>query len=155
MKFVMPEPAIDSQGYLVYIPRSAIDLISGVITILSERRVYASEGDYERGYNVIAFIKACMLACPAERLLERVDSIYRLIDAANFGRVYTVVSEEPLEIAPDIPLVPDMSYELPGAIKQREDAIAKLEEIRSLIESGDADMDEILTLLVEIGGLLA
>lgn len=155
MKLSVQEPLSDIDGYFVYISRPMIDIISGLMSILVERRIYATQDDYERGYNLTALIKGCMLDCPAERLIHGQEALYRLIDRSVNGTVYTVVSESPLVVEPPIPAAPSLSYTLPGQIAQLELVNVTLQEIRDALVSEGVEPETVAKLLQIIAGLLA
>lgn len=155
MRFEIAEPLSDVDGYFVYIPRSIVDLVSGQSTYLLERRAYATDEDYERGYNLTALMKGCILDCPAQRLIDGVEATARMVAHANYGLVFSIVSEEPLVIEPGIPVVPPSEWELPGALKQLDVANMTLIEIRDALQTEGAEPEDIATLLQLIGGLLA
>jgi hypothetical protein len=155
MKYVILAPDSPTSGFFVYIPDTMIDVVSGITAYLSERRFYASDGDYERGYNAIALIKACMLDCPAQRLLNGVDNVIRHLDAIHNGTEYTVISSEPLVISPDIPIVPSTVSVLPGEKARLEEVTVKLQTIIDNMDANDENIGAILEAVQALGVLLA
>src|SRR5215470_4872098 len=129
MKITVSEPSGEMDGFLVYIPREVTSIIAGQLTYLLSRRLYATTEDHIRGYNAVSCVLGGFVSCSARILLEKVDRVYRLIDADNNGTVYSVVSTEPLVIEPAIPDVPSSTPVLPGVKAQLEDARVKLQEV--------------------------
>lgn len=155
MKYVVTEPLSPTDGYFVYIPSVMIDIIAGITALLSERRLYASDEDYQRGYNSIALIKACMLDCPAERLLQGVENTVRHLDTIHNGTVYSVVTLEPLVIEPALPIVPNVVSILPGEKARLEEVSVKLQTIIDNMADDDANFEAILEAVQALGVLLA
>jgi hypothetical protein len=75
-----------------------------------------SEDGYQRGVQLIRSLQMALMTGGLSDLLEGQNRIYRLIDSAMYGREYTVETEEPLVIAPVIPLVPDPTLEPAGLL---------------------------------------
>ncbi len=75
-----------------------------------------AEDSYLRGNQLIRSMQMAILCGGMQELTEGQNRIYRLIDSAMYGRVYTVETEEPLVIAPVIPAVPDQTLEPAGLL---------------------------------------
>jgi len=109
-----PEPPYDCE--LAPFPVPVVPFALGALEERTKRFIWASVDDWRRGEQLVRELQRAMLEGCLNELLEGQRRIYRLLDAAMFGRVYSVVTEEPLEITPEIPLVPDMTAANPGLV---------------------------------------
>jgi hypothetical protein len=100
---------------LVPIDVSLVPIVAGQLLSLQESRKWVKT-DYEAAYRAFAEVGAYMTALCAQDIIESNNRIYRLLDTALFGRVYSVITTEPLVISPDIPLVPDNSIISPPSL---------------------------------------
>lgn len=149
-----PTPVEPARSYVICIPAELVPLVSGLFAKMCERRVWATDEDYEEGYNTFAHLRGCMLACSMKQLLESNDRLYRLVDRAFFGTEYSLVSNEPLVIEPPISAIPESAINWPGQLWQIEDARAKLQQLIDLqTTEGNVDAD-MLEELIKIAGLL-
>jgi hypothetical protein len=163
--------------FLVAIDRVFFPLVAGALAPLSESWRWASDLDYELGYNALGELYRCMTSLCISQLLESNDRLYRLLSAGLFGTVYTKDSDVPLVISPSIPDIPPTAIPaLPGLLARGEhtemlldnalngaisvdffdpDSIrAKLDAIKAAIEaSGTSDADQ-LEQLIQIVALL-
>lgn len=96
--------------FLVPIDKSLISIIAGQLKYLEQRRAWKTDTDYEQGYNAIAELEACMTKLCVEEFVESQNRLYRLLDGALNGNVYSNVGtiQEP-NIQPPIPLVPTIT----------------------------------------------
>lgn len=85
-----------AQCFLVPINASMIPIIAGRLHELEQRRSWASDTDYELGYNAIVQIEAAMTSLCVAKLVQSNERIYRLLDNALNGTVYVTGSVEPL-----------------------------------------------------------
>lgn len=150
-----PEPSEPQECYLIAIDAALVPIVSGLFAKMCSRRVWATDTDYEEGYNTFVHLRGCMLSCKLDQLLESNNRVYRLLDRAFFGTEYAVVSSEPLVIEPPISPIPESAINWPGQLWQIEDARAKLQQIIDLqTTEGNLDAD-MLQQLISIAGLLA
>jgi hypothetical protein len=91
--------------YLVPIDASLVPFISGALMKFQERGVWSSESDYQSGYNAFAELQAAMSGHCITDLVEGQNRIYRLLDTALNGAVYTASGVPPV-VTPEIPAVP-------------------------------------------------
>ena len=93
--------------YLVPIDAALLPYVAGLLRYYEQRAAWASEQDYEQGYNAFAELEACMTKLCAEELIESNRQIYRLLDSIYNGTQYTLADDDPLTIYPVIPPVPN------------------------------------------------
>lgn len=93
-----------------------LPIIAGTLSVLEERRVWATDEDHHQGYNAIARMYIDMATNCFQELVEGQDRLYRLLDTALYGRVYEATSIEPLVVSPIIPVVPDLTADFPGLL---------------------------------------
>lgn len=171
----VPEPPYDCE--LAVFPVAVVPFALGALEERTKRFIWASDADWLRGEQLVRSLQVSLLTGCLDELLESNRQIYRLFDAAMFGRVYTVVTSDPLEISPAIPDVPDMTAANPGLVarialieKCLDNAMngtqytefsdtpgvrAKLQELIDVIQQTGQLDDEMLEQLVQIGLLLA
>lgn len=137
-----------------------------------------AEDSYLRGTQLIRGLQMALLCGGLQQITDRQDALYRMVDSALFGTVYSVVETEPLLIvAPEIPPVHDLTIIDPLSMIGRMDDMSQLLQnalngtdtpnysdtpgIRQLIadliaaiEAGEANDEEMLANLVQIAGLL-
>jgi hypothetical protein len=154
-----------------------VQYVAGLLKIGEQRGFWASEEDYTRGYTAITELEECLMTTCLDVLLEKQDDLYRLINTAVRGQVYTVVSESPLVVTPAIEHAVELGFidqgslfgaldrltqlvdnrlagtetplysDLPGIKQQLEDIIAALGD--------DTDLTEIISQLEGLALLLA
>lgn len=178
----MPEtfPALwrDMPCYVVAIPRPLIPYIGGLMKILENRGFWSSEADYSSAYDAVLEFERCLMTTCLDDLLERQDRLYRMLDAALFGKEYTLVSADPLEVTPGIPAVHEMIYQTDFGIMAQIDDLRQLidnsingaattnyaypESVKDLLQgiidalaADDADLESILSKLEIIAALVA
>lgn len=177
MAYTFPSETYGQDGYFVYIDAALVPIVADRLAIMCERRLWDTDASYEQGYNAFAHLRGCMLSCPARELLEAHNRIYRLLDAAMYGRIYEVTDSDPLTIEPAIPDVPNLTAVNPGLVARlalveklldnmfngtayvefsnTRSLRDQLDELIAAIENGGELDDDILAKLVEIGVLLA
>lgn len=122
MKYVFPTN-YGEDCVIVAIDKSLVPMIAGALRPFEQRGYWLSDIDYERGYNAIAEIQSDMANNCLAKLIESNDRLYRLLDTALNGTVYSASGATPPEITPAIPAAP--SAELgaaPGLRRQLLDA---------------------------------
>ena len=178
MSYVFPDDYDTSRCYLVAINAALVPLVAGALELFQQRYAWQTDEDYERGYNAFAALRACMMRTCIDDLIESNDRLYRMLDTAIFGRQYSVISTDPLEVSPAIAPTHDLVIEdnasalgrmetlqqlLDNALNgtetpqfDRADGVRDLlEQIRdSLATNGELD-DDMLAKLIEIAALLA
>jgi len=73
-----------------------IPLVAGALQEMEQRRCWATDADYELGYNAIVEIEAQMTALCVAKLVQSNERVYRLLDNALNGTIYTTGAVEPL-----------------------------------------------------------
>lgn len=161
---------------LVAVDIALLPLVARAVQPYLEERIWVA-ADYETAYKAFSEVIAGMTALCVQDVTDRLDRLYRLIDAGLYGTVYTVTGSDPLTIAPDIADVPDSAIVSPGLL-YRADQIVQLvdgsingtetpiyglpaESIRSQLQaildaimSGSTDLTEVLNDLTSIIALL-
>jgi hypothetical protein len=154
-----------------------VPYVAGLLKIGENRGFWASEADYISGYTAIIELEECLMTTCLDVLLEKQDDLFRLINTAVRGQLYTVVSENPLVVTPAIEHAVELGFidqdsvfgqldrltqlvdnrlagtetplyaDLPGIKQQLEDIIAALGD--------DTDLTEIISQLEGLALLLA
>lgn len=107
MRYVFPADYDTAPCYLVPINGALIPLVAGALKHFEERRSWNTDEEYQVAYNAFLALEAQMTACTMQALLDSNDRLYRLLDSAMFGRVYSISSPDPLVISPAIPTIPN------------------------------------------------
>jgi hypothetical protein len=172
-----PDDWRDQPCFVVAIPRPLVPYVAGLLKIGENRGFWASEADYISGYTAIIELEECLMTTCLDVLLEKQDDLFRLINTAVRGQLYTVVSENPLVVTPAIEHAVELGFidqdsvfgqldrltqlvdnrlagtetplyaDLPGIKQQLEDIIAALGD--------DTDLTEIISQLEGLALLLA
>ena len=129
MKYVFPIDYDERSCYLVAINASLIPMVAGALRFYEKRGTWRTDADYESGYNAFAALQACFMKCCIDDLIESNDRLYRMLDTAIYGRLYNVVSSEPLVIEPII----WPTHEL--AIEHDESILGRMELQKQLLEN--------------------
>jgi hypothetical protein len=118
MKYTFPV-GYGERCYLVPIDGALVPLVAGALRKFLESAVWETREDYELGYNAVGELLANMTNNCATELIESSNRLYRLLDTALNGQIYTAPTSDPADITPAIPLVPsDEIGELPGLRRQ-------------------------------------
>lgn len=141
MKYTFP-PDYRLEPRLVEIDAALVPLVAAALDKWFVRDVWATEGDYELGYNAIAELKAELMGIGIKRLQME-------IRAMRGGDVITADVRDETHDPFTLPL-----ETLAGLTNNLDLARAKLEEIRVLVAEG-GNSAEILQELGEIAVLLA
>lgn len=97
-----PEDWRSQPCFLVAIPRPLVQYVGGLLKIAENRGFWLSDTDYSRGYTAVTELEGCLMSTCLDVLLEKQDDLFRLVNTAVRGQVYTVVSESPLVVTPAI-----------------------------------------------------
>jgi hypothetical protein len=99
-----PQPLYPEPSYLVCVPRRLIPLFCGALSTLEKRNEWATDEDWQQGYQWITETQADLMSGCVDRIVEMQERTYRLLDTALNGTVYSVT---PAEISvPDPPADP-------------------------------------------------
>lgn len=105
-----PEDWRSQPCFLVAIPRPLVPYVGGLMKIAENRGFWASNDDYTRAYTALLELEGCLMASCLDVLTEKIDAQYRLLNTVLRGQEYTVVSEDPLVITPDIAPAVDLAF---------------------------------------------
>jgi hypothetical protein len=100
-------------------------MVSGALKMFELRGYWLSETDYEAGYNAFAEIQAAMANNCLIDLVESNNRLYRLLDSALNGTVYTVDGDL---VEPAIPAVPPSSTGAANALRAHVGRLHQLAE---------------------------
>lgn len=113
---------------LAVFPIAAVPFALGALEYRIPRYVWADDS-YLRGVQLIRSMQMAILCGGMSDLLEGQNKIYRLLDSALYGRVYTVASSEPLVISPLIADVP-VPLDPPAGM------VAMLDQLPGILDAG-------------------
>lgn len=123
----MPPPYVLAPDYenagcvLVALPVALVPLVTGALQKYERRYLWATDADYERGYNALAEIQAQMSNKCLQELIDSNNQIYRLLDTALNGTQYSTVTNpaDPTRptVLPPIPFVPPASTSAANALR--------------------------------------
>ncbi len=116
MRYTFPPDYSERTCYLVPINVTLIPMVAGALRFFEKRGSWETEQDYEQGYTAFAELQVCLMKACIDDLVESNNRLYRLLDTALYGRVYQLVTTEPLTITPEIPPVPDPFSTAPGMV---------------------------------------
>lgn len=173
-----PEDWRDQPCFLVSVPRPLVPYVSGLLKIAEQRGFWATPDDYRRGYIAVTELERCLMATCLDVLLEKQDSLYRMVDTALYGTVYTVEDTDPLVVTPDIQPVHASEFNPEFGVMAQLDRMTQLidntvngtetplyaytpsvkEQLQAIIDAHaaeDTDLGDLLTELELIVGLLA
>lgn len=162
MKVSFPADYAERSCYLVPINASLIPFVAGALRFFEKRATWATESDFEQGYNAFAELQVCMMKLCVDALIESNDRLYRMLDTALYGTSYEVTSAEPLVVEPIIWPTHDLVIANPDSI------LGRMEDQRQLLQNalngtatpeydralGVRDLLEQLITAVEAGGEL-
>lgn len=106
--FYYPYPAsapIVSVPLLVEINANMVPIIISAMERYKYRQFWASEADFNRGVQLINECEVALLT-GVTGITDAIDRVYRLLDTALNGAVYSVETSAPLVVTPEIPPVP-------------------------------------------------
>jgi hypothetical protein len=83
-----------------------VPIVAGALLHFQLRGYWQTEEDYEQGYNAFAELQVAMSGRCITDLVESQNRIYRLLDTALNGVVYTASGDVPPLVTPEIPAVP-------------------------------------------------
>jgi len=129
MKYTFPTDYDERSCYLVAINASLIPMVAGALRFYEKRGVWATNADYELGYNAFAALQACFMKCCIDDLIESQDRIYRMLGTAIYGTEYSVISDDPLVVTPAI----EPTHVL--AIENDESILGRMELHKQLLEN--------------------
>lgn len=123
----------DEPAHMVCVPRALIPLLCGQIADLERRDVWASDADWQQGYQWIVELQANLMSGCVDRIIEMQERTYRLLDTALNGAVYEVdtpaTSTTLAVVFPAIPDAPDSAdpQAMPNsALRSRIDRLVEL-----------------------------
>ncbi len=176
MRIALPDGFPSGVCLLVPIDRLLLPIVAGALEKFQEQRVW-EPASYQAGYRAFTELAAVMTLTCAEDLIESNNRIYRLLDTALFGRVYSAGDTPPETISPSIPAIPDPSFAPPSILFAADDAdqllqsaivgidtatysgtpnvLALLQAVIDGVSTGDTSLSDSLSQLELIAALLA
>jgi hypothetical protein len=168
----------DLPCFLVAVPRPLIPFVGGLMKILEQRGFWASETDYESGLAAVIQFEECLTMTCLDVLLEQNAQLYRMLNTAIFGQLYSVDEGPPIVVTPAIAPAVDLTVLDQDSVMGRLDRLAQLidnrlagtetplyadlpgikQQLQSIIDalaSEDTDLGSILAELEVVAGLLA
>lgn len=121
-------PAPPDVCELAVFPVAVVPYALGALESRVYKYIWSDEG-YLRGVQLIRSMQMSLLCGGMKELTDGQDRLYRLLDTALTGRVYSVESTEPLVITPAITVVPE-PLDPPAGI------VAYLDELPGIINPG-------------------
>ena len=83
-------------AHLACVPRSLLPLFCGQLAALEQPEAWASDEDWRQGYAWIVELQAELMSGCIDKLIQGQERIYRLLDTALNGAVYTAVGVDPV-----------------------------------------------------------
>jgi hypothetical protein len=124
---VVPDPPDVCE--LAIFPVAAVPYALGALEYRIPRYVWAAES-YLRGVQLVRSMQLAILCGGLKEITERQDALYRLLDTALYGRVYNVVTSEPLVVEPQIWPTHELAIEDPDSL------FGRAEDLRQLLQNG-------------------
>lgn len=122
MKHTFPDN-YGEECIIIAFDKSLLPMIAGALRPFEKRYSWVSEEDYELGYNAFAQVQADMANNCLNELIESNNRLYRLLDTALNGTVYSATGDSPPVVTPAIPAAPPAEIgAAPGLRRQLEDA---------------------------------
>ena len=103
-------------AHLACVPRALLPLLCGQLAELERRDAWATDADWQQGYQWIVDFQADLMSGCVDRIVEMQERTYRLLDTALNGTVYDVTpAESPLPTPPADPTKPTITPDIPDA----------------------------------------
>jgi len=103
-------------AHLACVPRALLPLLCGQLAALERRDAWATDADWEQGYQWIVEFQANLMSGCVDRIVEMQEKTYRLLDTALNGTVYSVTPAiSPLPDPPHDPTKPTITPTIPWA----------------------------------------
>jgi len=129
MKITFPADYAERSCYLVAINASLIPYVAGALRFFEKRGTWATDADYESGYNAFSELQVCMMRCCIDDLIESNDRLYRMLDTALYGTAYEVITSEPLEVEPIIFATHELTIADPDSV------LGRMEDMKQLLQN--------------------
>lgn len=122
-KYKFPGTAYNAGNYtLLCVNTACIPFFRLFFSEMQEVSKWSSRDDWWRGYQAFAEMEEMLMSGCVDALIEGQNRIYRLLDTALNGRVYTAITDPVTHITtvtPDQPVVPDPGVgDAPGLRRQ-------------------------------------
>lgn len=177
-----PVPPLPWFSELIELDTASIPYLLGSMWTREQRYHWITADDARDGRQMLAKQGAAMLLGAADRIIESVDRVYRLIDVVNNGAVYTYSGlgtlASPYVYSPGLPVVPSaapgdepsVKFSLEKLLRLQDNLTngttygdapddrnfrQQLDDIKAALESGESLDPEILAELVQILAALA
>lgn len=138
MPISFPSDYDDNICYVVAINKALIPLVGGLLQITEKRGFWVTDDDYDKGYNAIVALEACLMATCLQDFMQLQEAQYRLLNTAIFGQDYVVESTDPLVVTPAIAPAVDLAVYGQNSIMGRLDRVTKL--VDSSVNGTDNDL---------------
>jgi len=115
--------------YIVAINEMLVPYVAGMLQIMEKRGFWASDSDYEQGYNAVVALEGCMMATCLTDLIASQDRMYRMMNTAIFGQLYDVTIGPPLVVTPEI--APAVTLD----VLDRDSIMGRLDRIAQLVDN--------------------
>jgi hypothetical protein len=115
-----PASGLDTCVLLV-VPIDLVPIVGGLFGQLEARSRWATPADWQQGYRAFTALEKQLMDQCLKQLVDSQDRVYRLLDAAMYGTVYSAdVNEVTGEtvVTPAIPDAPASSPILPGLVER-------------------------------------
>lgn len=126
---VFPDDWRSEPCFLVSIPRPLVPFVGGLLKIAENRGFWATTEDYTRGYTAVIELEECLMTTCLDTLLQQNDALYRLINTAVLGQLYTTVTDDPLVVSPAIE--PHVTLD----ILDQDSVMGRLDRLTQLIDN--------------------
>jgi hypothetical protein len=137
-------PAADSltaSAALMCVPVAAIPFLRRFFDEIQQPSRWATREDWYRAYQVFAEMEAELMSGCLTELVEGQNRLYRLLDTALNGTVYSASGDSPPVITPAIPAAPPAA-DLGGVAGMRRSLNAQVGLLRNLANGNTFDTDD-------------
>lgn len=109
MKYAFPAN-YGKECIIIALDKALVPLVAGALKPFEQAYTWVSDEDYEQGYNAFVELQASFMNSCLKELIESNNRIYRLLDTALNGEVYTALPDplKPTEtiVTPALPAAP-------------------------------------------------
>lgn len=119
----------DEPCFIVAIPKPLAPFVGGLLKIMEYRGFWASDADFLNGYTATIELEGCLMSTCLNTLFERQNELYRLVNTALFGQLYTVVTDDPLVVTPAIAPAVDLT------VLDQDSVMGRLDRLTQLVDN--------------------
>jgi hypothetical protein len=141
---------------LLFVPVDLVPIVGGLFGQLEARSRWATPDDWQQGYRAFTALEKQLMDQCLGPLIESQNRVYRLLDTALNGTVYSADTDEDtgaVTVTPAIPDAPDSVPALPGLVER----MARLEQLLDNALNGTVyapDFEETDSLRVLLQGII-